>query len=401
MADRLCPFEGYSKPNHPVDTTEKKINAASSVIVTPQQQSLIASPAVPEPSATSVPSKADSNPRVGSPLLANAQLVPLPSIPTSSLRREFLVTPGLEGVDVTSLDITPHGCYVLAGCGNGMVLLFDLTQPTHLPALVGQIVAKGLHTSLLLTVKISEDCRFCFAGVTKGSSELLAIDLGRLPGWPNQNTASTVRRREDFVLQLVHCYRNSDPKLRGFGDAVRVRPTSTSSDSSAVYRLACGRGIKNVHVWQFVSPPPGAPRDAFPTWHCIYDVASNGNTIESVVFRNGGQELLSKSAGVCLRVWDLRIFETDPTSRPTFVDIQNSADVRSLHDGFAFGGTYEFAVVRLAAPKAANRDVLEVPERALALKATGRRYALGGVPAFISSPLMTNESPPFIPNNTE
>jgi len=302
-------------------------------------------------------------------------LIPLPGIPSSSLRREFLVTPGLNGVDVTSLDITPHGCYVLAGCGNGMVLLFDLTQPTPLPALVGQIVAKGLHTNLLLTVKISEDCRYGFAGVNKGSSELLAIDLGRLPGWPNRNTGSTVRRRDDFVSQLVHCYRNSDPKLRGFGDAVRLRSLDNSQldSNNAVYRLACGRGIKNVHVWQFVSPPPGAARETQPTWTCIYDVASNGNTIESVIFRNGGQELLSKSAGVCLRVWDLRSHETDPQARPTFEDIQNSADVRSLHDGFAFGGTYEFAVVRIAAPKAANRDILEVPERALSLKATGRR----------------------------
>lgn len=272
---------------------------------------------------------------------------------------------------MTSLDITPHGCYVLAGCGNGMVLLFDLTQPTHLPCLVGQIVAKGLHTNLLLTVKISEDCRFGFAGVNKGSSELLAIDLGRLPGWPNDEANSTLKRRDDFVSQLVHCYRNSDPKLRGFGDAVRVRRDDPNDE--AVYRLACGRGIKNVHVWQFASPPSGAARDVPPTWTCIYDVASNGNTIESVVFRNGGHELLSKSAGVPLRVWDLRGFDTDPSARPLYEDIHNSADVRSMHDGFAFGGTYEFAVVRLGAPKAANRDVLEVPERALALKATGRR----------------------------
>jgi hypothetical protein len=26
------------------------------------------------------------------------------------------------------LDMTPHGCFVLAGCSNGMVLLFDLTS---------------------------------------------------------------------------------------------------------------------------------------------------------------------------------------------------------------------------------------------------------------------------------
>ena len=104
---------------------------------------------------------------------------------------------------MTSLDITPHGCYVLAGCGNGMVLLFDLTQPTHLPCLVGQIVAKGLHTNLLLTVKISEDCRFGFAGVNKGSSELLAIDLGVFPAGPT--TRPTRHSSAATTLSLSSC----------------------------------------------------------------------------------------------------------------------------------------------------------------------------------------------------
>lgn len=383
LADRMCPMDVASKHSEKREVTFSSSSSSSSsnsssstsITVTPySSQTMHGSDCHPTSSTTRAETETETETGVVAKVVA--PLLPLPSIPSSSLRREFIVTPGLDGVDVTSLDITPHGCYVLAGCGNGMVLLFDLTQPTPLPALVGQIVAKGLHTNLLLTVKISEDCRYGFAGVNKGSSELLAIDLGRLPGWPNQNTASTARRRDDFVSQLVHCYRNSDPKLRGFGDAVRLRTTGSAADADsgdAVYRLACGRGIKNVHVWQFVSPPPGAPRETMPTWTCIYDVASNGNTIESVVFRNGGHELLSKSAGVCLRVWDLRSHETDPLARPTFEDIQNSTDVRSLHDGFAFGGTYEFAVVRIAAPKAANRDVLEVPGRALSLKAAGRR----------------------------
>jgi len=283
-------------------------------------------------------------------------LLPLPTVPASRLKREFELI-GLNGVEVTSLDITAHGCYVVAGLGNGMVLLFDMTQPLSEGALIGQIVAKGLHTNLLLTVKITEDCRFCFAGVTKGSSELLAIDLGRLPIWPSTPTG-VIRRAPCFVHELISRHSRSDPKLRGFGAAVRVRQSDELAP--AKYRLACGRGIKNVHVWQFV--PARNSLDA-PLWTCIYDVASNGNTIESVGFRNGGLELLSKSAGVNLRVWDLKGFDTDPLARPAFEDIANSSDVRSLLDSFAFGGTYEFAVVRLAAPKAANRDSLEVPER--------------------------------------
>ena len=50
----------------------------------------------------------------------------MPSIPHSKLQREFELD--FPGVEITSLDITPHGCYVLAGCSNGMIILFDLTN---------------------------------------------------------------------------------------------------------------------------------------------------------------------------------------------------------------------------------------------------------------------------------
>jgi hypothetical protein len=279
----------------------------------------------------------------------------LPTVPSARLKRDFHIE-GINGVEITSLDVTAHGCYLLAGCGNGMVLLFDLTQNLSEPALVGHIQAKGLHTNLLMNVRITEDCRFCFAGVAKGSSELLVIDLGRLPVWGKGKAGfRPVRRPVGFVNDRVTCTSRSDPKLRGFGAAVRVR----GNYARDTYRLASGIGIKNVHVWQFT---PG-PTPETSLWVCMYDVASNGNTIESIGFRNGGQELLSKSVGVNLRLWDLSSFDTVPDGKPTFEDISNSADVRSLLDGFAFGGVYEFAMVRLAAPKVANRDVLEVPER--------------------------------------
>ena len=209
---------------------------------------------------------------------------------------------GLDGVEITSLDITSHGCYVLAGCGNGMVLLFDLTQKLREPTCVGQILAKGLHTNLLMTVKITEDCRYCFAGVTKGSSELLAIDLSRLPVWNETTGFGLCQRKYGFVNNLVTCYTRSDPKLRGFGDAVRV---CGDTRSTPTYRLASGLGIKNVHVWQFT---PASREGEQPTWVCMYDVATNGNTIESIAFKMGGEALLSKSSGANLRVWDLKCY---------------------------------------------------------------------------------------------
>jgi len=84
--------------------------------------------------------------------------------------------------EVTSMDIAAHGALLVVGTSSGMILLFDLSNPLQQSGglLIGQIRAKGMHTSLLMTVKFSDDSRFCFAGVTKGSSEMLAIDLGHL-----------------------------------------------------------------------------------------------------------------------------------------------------------------------------------------------------------------------------
>jgi hypothetical protein len=90
-------------------------------------------------------------------------------------------------------------------------------------------------------------------------------------------------------------------------------------------------------------------------WLCMYDVASNGNTITCVGFRNGGMELMSKSNGMNLRVWDISNYEDDPTSKPSYEDINNSHDVKCLLSQFALGGTYEFAAVKIDAPKEANR----------------------------------------------
>lgn len=49
--------------------------------------------------------------------------------------------------------------------------------------IIGHIAAKGLHTNLLLQVGVTEDCRFAFAGVLRGSAQMLAWDLSYLPTW--------------------------------------------------------------------------------------------------------------------------------------------------------------------------------------------------------------------------
>ena len=259
--------------------------------------------------------------------------------------------------------------------------------------LIGHIRAKGLVTNLMLTVKVTEDSRFCFAGVHKGSMEMIALDLGKLPSWSEQSSAATTKRKISYK-DLITNHSHSDPKLRGFGAVIRVqgaRNTVFGACESAKYVLACGRGIKNVHLWTFSPDSAGGPE-----WSFVYDVASNGNTIEQVNFRDGGRQTHSKSAGMCARVWDMSASanqspaavtpvgasslvahdsvvaatnnasedeeddknsesSTLVSSKLAYEDIPNSHDVRVFSGQMGFGGTYEFAMVNLDAPRWANR----------------------------------------------
>lgn len=364
-----------------------------------------------------------------------------------------------KNIEVTSLDISINGCFVAAGCSNGMVLLFDQSNPFAQcnGLLIGQIRARGMHTSLLVTVKFSEDARFCFAGVTKGSSEMLAIDMGKLlVEWsPYGSIPKSLEKFEarEFCnvnsliepclddlqqIQLANLvtFIHSDAKLRGFGSVACVTSPKVGPKYSkdVRYKLACGKGIKNIHIWLFKvseylnatennslkdshvenTPVISASSSSVPLqgkWECIYDVASNGNTLTHIEFRHNGKELLSKSANMNIRVWDLyssdkllqvaseaaaaacenniegeqqqcmktiaiaRSTSYSSTSssstgavvaiKPSYVDIANSSDVKCLlpFGNIAYGGTYELAMVNTAAPKEANRDALALPER--------------------------------------
>ena len=286
------------------------------------------------------------------PVPQSVSMLQLPTLCNGKFSRYFTLKE--TNIDVTSMDISAHGAYVLVGCSNGMIILYSTAIADHPGVLVGHIHAKGLHTNLLLTVKITEDCRFCFGGAMTGSSEILAIDLGRLP------VESTIGGRSklnaEINAELITIYSHFDPKLRGFGNAALVSKTIASGTSNnATYRLVCGRA-RLLHVWEFCP-------ESTQQWTCMYDVATNGNTIECIEFRCGGHEVLSKSVGANLRVWNLNSYETDPSIRPSYEDIPNSADVKSLLEGFAFGGVYNFAVVKIGAPKEANRDAFEMPER--------------------------------------
>ena len=51
--------------------------------------------------------------------------------------------------------------------------------------------------------------------------------------------------------------------------------------------------------------------------------------------------------------------------KPPYEDISNSHDMKAAFDNYAFGGTHDFAVVKILAPKNANRDSYEMPERGI------------------------------------
>jgi hypothetical protein len=212
--------------------------------------------------------------------------------------------------------------------------------------IIGHIAAKGLHTNLLLQVGVSEDCRFAFAGVLRGSAQMLAWDLSYLPTWQTYD-----KRQALDVEAFLRVHAHSDAKLKGFGAATRLLPRTASSASVAPpassaaattlavaaaspaalsqgtlalsgasaataaavttkaattaaqvaeYLLICGRGIKNIHIWSFkvaLDPADGCSHLglAEPTWELVHDIPTNGMTIELIGFRHGGAVAFSRS----------------------------------------------------------------------------------------------------------
>jgi hypothetical protein len=193
-------------------------------------------------------------------------------------------------------------------------------------AVACQIHAKGVHTNLLMDVDVSEDGLWAFAGVLRGSMELVAVHLGHLnvvssaasitPVGMQQTTQDrfcatggniTALSSRTNLLDHVTVFRHSDAKLRGFGACTRLKTQQqdTAANAKPKYLLFTGKAIKNIHIWSF--EPPDRP-DAQPIWQCLYDTQTNGNTIKMLQFRyNGAGSLLgvSKSDGQKLRVWDL------------------------------------------------------------------------------------------------
>jgi hypothetical protein len=76
-----------------------------------------------------------------------------------------------------------------------------------------------------------------------------------------------------------------------------------------------------MHIWSFIPPKQGYSQ---PTWQCLYDTPTNGNTISHLRFRydsNGLLQGLSKSDDQKLRVWDLSFEQKTSEEHSTKVSV--------------------------------------------------------------------------------
>lgn len=207
---------------------------------------------------------------------------------------------------------------------------------TEFGAVACQIHAKGVHTSLRMDLDVSPDGLWCFAGVLRGSMELVAVHLGHLATKTSRARAnSNGTNSSTNLLDHVTVHRHNDAKLRGFGACTRLQ-------NSNKYLLFTGKAIKNIHVWSF-EPPSAA--GAEPVWQQLYDTQTNGNTISLLQFRyspvTGNLQGVSKSQQQKLRVWDLSHEQANPVERPTrppFQDVASTESTLGVAGGFCLNG---------------------------------------------------------------
>jgi hypothetical protein len=161
--------------------------------------------------------------------------------------------------ECVSLMLSPSGRLLTGGFADGTCRLFDLTGryssnhkenslPNKRSALVeskyhqqfGAVTCqvgdptKGFHSSLLMEVDVTQDSLWAFAGVLRGSNEMVALYLGHLEA--SFDTLDDLS--ETNLLDQIEIYKHNDPKTRGFGACTRLR-------NSSKYLLFTGKGIKS------------------------------------------------------------------------------------------------------------------------------------------------------------
>ena len=230
------------------------------------------------------------------------------SIIIASLKKQssLILTISYAG---TSIGLVPSGRIAVAGFTDGTLRLFDLTgifakdknhpDNRHLPtelfdddasssssedsfhsedglnnnakndknlvnshsnqqygAVACQIHARGVYTSLLMDMDVSEDGLYAFGGVQRGSVELAAVYLGDVESYLDERQEKKEKNKRNQrnkevdetpgLLDLIQVDRHADAKLKGFGACVRLLNGwgRATSGERPEYLLFTGKGIK-------------------------------------------------------------------------------------------------------------------------------------------------------------
>ncbi|RMX68688.1 hypothetical protein DD238_005021 [Peronospora effusa] len=286
---------------------------------------------------------------------------------------------------VSSVAIAPNGHFLVVGFYNGMVCLYPLLQDQQRTfergILLDQITPRGMYTQLMVTVSIPQDGKFIFAGVYRGSTEIRAFEMDTivLPSLAKSSQKSTClsvitradsddmkeedeENRRVFGLpsaQVVsHTY--SDAKLKGFAAA---KSLSLQENNRTEYRLLCGIGIKNVHMWRFYQKKTDNANLEW-TWECVFDKQTNGISLEFISFHpTNGDQFISKSEHQNVRIWHLEEDYDDENDSVTIckkshTDVKQTIDAVAVYGDYAYGGSESLAVIDL---EAATRMDLDLP----------------------------------------
>ena len=218
-------------------------------------------------------------------------------------------------------------------------------------AVACQIHARGVHTSLLMDVAVSEDGLYAFGGVQRGSVELAAVYLGDVESYLDEREYQEEKENGSLpgLLDFITVDRHADAKLKGFGACTRLWNGWERARGGAErpeYLLFTGKGIKNIHIWSFKPSRPGKGEQS--EWTCLYDTPTNGTSINHLYFRHnaaGTLQAISKSDDQKIRVWDLsyeqrRIAEggdgSDRPRRPDYVDVASTEGTIGVCGPYAF-----------------------------------------------------------------
>ncbi|KAL4166636.1 hypothetical protein KRP22_013891 [Phytophthora ramorum] len=302
-------------------------------------------------------------------------------MPPVGLEYQFFVSS-----TVSSVAVAPNGKFLVVGFYNGMVYLYPLTKDSLVfrrGVLLDQIMPRGMYTQIMVTVSIPEDGKFIFAGVYRGSTEIRAFevdsitlpsptDLPQSNGAASSSLSPVVNSDDDSMDEdedgasafglptakvISHTY--SDAKLKGFAAA---KSLYLKGSKRTEYRLLCGIGIKNVHMWRFHQQKTENGLEW--NWECVFDKQTNGISLEFISFHPTiANQFISKSEHQNVRIWHLEEeYDASDDSvtikKKSHTDVKQTTDTVAVYGDYAYGGGESLAVVDL---QSASRMDLDLP----------------------------------------